>query len=56
MEEVEDSFVTDTGDRAVTVTEYQIDCLECGHQAMTKVGEYRSPLQQTSALPRAYDL
>lgn len=50
--EVEETFVEDTGDSRVTVEEYLVTVLSCGHTLERKTREYRSPLQQAT-LPRS---
>jgi hypothetical protein len=54
--EVEERTLEDTGDRATVVTEYVVARMVCGHTDEAVTREYRSPLQQVSALPRAYEL
>lgn len=48
---IEDRFVEDTGDSRVHVEVFTVTVLACGHTTETKVGEYRSPLQQAGPTP-----
>lgn len=55
IQEVVDQFREDTGDSRRVVEVYSVTCLDCGHQVVRQIGEYRSPLQQ-AGLPRSASL
>ena len=51
MKNVEDRFLEDTGDSRVTVEEYVVTVLACGHSTEALKRTYRSPLQQAGPTP-----